>query len=256
MRLQQPHIEVAMTIEHFTESFKWPGTKRSICFTGESYDEWVNQVLPFCDDIPPTDISQAKKNGIRVGDYIFYKRILPNAVKGNFFGQPLVKSQLQLYRRTNVAYCYFDKNVGVPILANSLMQPWMSLTPNEVLTQRSHIKRMCGNVGLAGLGLGWAARKILLRDKVTSLTIFEVNQSIIEFFGKPLTEQFGDKVSLVQANAYDVDWAKFDASYWDIWMCWGEASHDYSFWQIKKRLMAKGRICEGWGQAVHNNHYR
>lgn len=245
-----------MTIQHFTESFKWPGTKRTICFAGESYNKWVDEVLPFRNDIIHTDISHAKKHGIQVGDYTFYKRILPKPDKGNLFRQTFAKSHLQLYRRTNVAYCSFDENVGIPILANSLMEPWMSLTPNEVLTQRSHIRRMYGHVGLAGLGLGWAARKILERDKVTSLTIFEVNQPVIEFFGQPLTKQFGDRVSIIKANAYEVDWTKFDASYWDIWMCWGEASHDYSFWQIKKQLMSKGRVCEGWGQAVHNNHYR
>src|SRR5262249_16334152 len=37
---------------------------------------------------------------------------------------------------------------------------WMSLTPNEMLTQRSGIQRASGKVLIGGLGLGWFLGKV------------------------------------------------------------------------------------------------
>jgi hypothetical protein len=242
----------------FTESFKWPGAHKTICFDGDSFEQWTNQALPICSSLPTVRFEDTQTCGIKIGKHILYKRKFPLERLGRphiFAKHRLIKNTLPIYQRTTPAYCEFTKSVGIPILLDEHLDVWMSLTPNEVFTQRSYIKRTRGNVAVAGLGLGWFARKVLQRDKVKHLTIYEIDRNIIDVFGASLVNDFGDRVSIIKANAYDVDWSVFDVVIWDIWKEWGGASDDYRFWEIKRNLEARGKTCEGWGQAVHKDHY-
>jgi hypothetical protein len=253
-------------VKLFDEKFKWPGTNWMITFDGFDFQKWVYNALPMCCDVKPLNEAKARKVGINVGEFVFYMRPLPMWRWGNhwedtgYFGIPITSElipkrvNLEIYRNRQTAYCGFDTEINIPILAKpdrrGKLQPWMSLTPNEVLSQRGQIRRAKKNTAMAGLGLGWAARKVLERKQVDHLTVYEKSQDIIDMFGKSLVCDYPDKVTLVCADAYEVDWHQHDVSLWDIWSCWGNAAWDNEFAKIRYTLEQDGRICVGWGQGV------
>jgi len=232
-------------VEPFRESFKWPGHNKLILFDSDSYNEWIESVLPWAADIPVLTQWEARTQGIPVGDkYMCYRRTLHKM------------QQLKLFRGRSTGYCGFDDDVEIPILAETRWAaPWMSLTPNEILTQRGQIRRAKKNTGMAGLGLGWAARKVLEREQVDHLTIVERDAAVIEAFGTSLKDEFGDRLTIIEGDAYCYDWSQHDVALWDIWEGWGEASDDRQFWTIKRSLESDGKTCIGWGQTVHSDHY-
>lgn len=235
----------------FTEDFR---VAKQITFTAESYQQWVESILPQTKKMQPLETSQVAKKGIPVGDYRFYLRELPLWHMGRpHFLMKLrpTRSQLELYQSGRVAgYCGFDGVVYIPVLCEKARSVWMSLTPAEILSQRGQVRRAKKDTAIAGLGLGWAARRILERKKVTHLTVYERNTDVLRVFGEPLKEEFGDKLTLVEADAYKVDWTQHDTVLWDIWSGYGDAYWDSRFGAIQKELRAAGKVCEGWGQVL------
>jgi hypothetical protein len=235
-----------------TETFKW---QREVTFTASSFQSWMEGNLPVI-----KGMVAGMKNGIEVGDKLFYLKSLPIWYYTSSFGFSFcpipvlptrpTRSGLQIYKGRTAGFAYFDQEINIPVLANKSREPWMSLTPNEVLTLRGSVRRTKGNVGIAGLGLGWVARKVLERSKVTHLTIHEIDQSVIDQFGASLIQDFGDRVTIVQGNAYEADWSSYDVSLWDIWDSWGGASWDSKYKTIRDQLITDGKVCIGWGEGV------
>ena len=241
----------------FTEDFQLK-KRELITFCGDSYAAWIQEVFPFANSIQPMTPSKAREDGIEVGKYIFYLRPFPmyrwsSKWEGFRFAlnddKEIKRNRLELYRSGRVhCGCAFDSEINIPILADKKgMDVWMSLTPNEVLTQRSQIKRAKGNVGMAGLGLGWAARRVLERKKVNHLTVVERDLDVIKTFGNPLKEEFGDKLTLVCGDAYEQDWMPYDVSLWDIWPDYAGVGWDREFEKISKNLELAGKTCVYWG---------
>jgi hypothetical protein len=239
----------------FEETFKYVS---SITFTADSYMKWIREALPLIKGMKVAKIGSShdhnRKIGVQLGDdKIFYLRELPIYYYDYryFFSDikdRVARSSLYIVRSNSEGHVKFDDSVIIPVLANNNFKPWMSLTPNEVLTQRGAIRRAKGDVGMAGLGMGWAARKVLQRTKVKHLTIYEVEQPIIDFFGKSLLEDFGDRVSIVKADAYEVDWMQYDVALWDIWIEFGNANGDTKYEAIRDNMKANGKVCVGWGE--------
>jgi hypothetical protein len=250
----------------FDESFKWPGCNELITFDGPSYEDWTIAMLPCIADMPVISHREAAEQGTAVGEkYVFYRRALPLMYwsTGHAYGMLALiatprptRGKLEIYRRRTAGYCAFSTAVGIPVLAQiGTLTPWMSLTPNEIFTQRGQIRRTRKNTGMAGLGLGWAARKVLQRKQVDHLTVVERDEDIIKMFGTPLQKEFGNRLTIKHGDAYEHDWSQHDVSIWDIWKGWGDASDDRRFWKIKETLQADGKVCEGWGQGVWPDHY-
>lgn len=240
----------------FTENFKWPGGNKLITFTAASFHEWIYECLPWTREIEPMVHDRVHKEGIKIGDKYFYMRPLPIWYMGSMWMfSPLrpTRSTLSIYRGSVEAEIGFDDVVNIPILCDNTMSPWMSLTPNEVITQRGQIRRAKGHVGMAGLGLGWAAHKVLQRDRVKHLTVVEQDPHVARFFGDPLKKTFGSRITIEVADAYNVDWSRFDVSLWDIWAGYGSASDDRRFKKIKREVEELGKVCVGWGQSVYRD---
>lgn len=262
-------IEAREVVVTFEEQYKWPGTGHRITFDGPQFQDWIYKTLPVSAGLVPMDRKTAKSDGIHLDSFVFYMRPFPlwkwgSKYENTHTGIPFIpfldishnvpmRCCLQMYRRSQVALCAFSTEINIPVLAKpdkfncNRLEPWMSLTPNEVMTQRGQIRRSRNNTALAGLGLGWAARKILERKQVKHLTIYEKSQAIIDYFGASLIADYPDKVTLVCADAYEVDWQKHDVSLWDIWEFWGDAAWDRKFENIRMELEAKGKTCVGWG---------
>lgn len=250
----------------WSEKFKPPRANRIITFPAQEYQKWVETLLPdSLASIQPLVESEARTKGHKVGRFIYYLRPLPMWRWGSRWeglGMPFITSssmiplrnKLELYKGSGgaKAYCAFDGNISIPIIGikdiyHGSIEPWMSLTPNEILTQRGQVKRAKGNVGLAGLGMGWAARRILERKQVKHLTVIEQDLDIIKLFGTPLKEQFGDRLTLVAGDAYNQDWPQFDVSIWDIWENHTDCQFDKEFISIMQQLAEQGKTCVYWG---------
>lgn len=245
----------------FAEDFKL-SNRGLITFCGKSYAAWVQEVFPFANSMQPMTPTEARKGGIEVGNYIFYLRPFPMYRWGPMWDRlcfaasedrVVKRNHLELYRSGRAqCNCAFDSEINIPILADKeQMSVWMSLTPNEVLTQRGQIKRAKGNVGMAGLGLGWAARRVLERKKVDHLTVVERDLDVIKTFGTPLKEEYGDKLTLVCGDAYEQDWMPYDVSLWDIWADYGGVAWDRKFEKISKDLELAGKTCVYWGSTIY-----
>ena len=101
---------------------------------------------------------------------------------------------------------------------------WMTMMPNEIVTQRLPIKKAKGKVATYGLGLGYFAFMCARKDNVKSVTIVEKDQNVIKLFKELLLPQFEnpEKINIVCYDAFDfaenqAPRLKFDYIFADIW---------------------------------------
>lgn len=82
---------------------------------------------------------------------------------------------------------------------------WMSITPNEIETMKGPIARAFGNVVTIGLGMGYYAYMISLKDNVESITIVEKDPSIIKLFEEVILPKFEQKrkIKIIQMDAFE-----------------------------------------------------
>jgi hypothetical protein len=95
---------------------------------------------------------------------------------------------------------------------------WMSITPNEIETMKEHINDARGKVVTFGLGMGYFAYMTSNKDNVSSITIVERDNNVIELFKKVILPQFKnkDKINIVNMDAFDFmknEFSKYDVDY-------------------------------------------
>lgn len=233
--------------EPFDENIAFPGSRSILTICARSFNAWVAETLPISQELK-------QKDKIQVGPYHFLMRELPTHYHGYPFPfsskMQRMRSRLNVYSGRKKAEVQFSDTVHIPILREEkkhFQDVWMSLTPNEVMTQRSQIRRTRGRVGIAGLGLGWVANVMLRRKQVQHVTIVEKVPEVISAFGTDLVSRHPGRVTLVQGDAYSHDWSQYDVTAWDIWPSYGEAREDNKFQKIKRDLQRSGKVCVGWG---------
>ena len=121
---------------------------------------------------------------------------------------------------------------------------WMTLMPNELVTQRIPIEKAKGRVATYGLGLGYFAFMCARKENVESVTIVERDESVIQLFRELLLPSFEnpEKINIVCADAYEfaekeAPKQKFDYVFADIW-------HDPSDGvEAYKRFKALEHLC-------------
>lgn len=81
---------------------------------------------------------------------------------------------------------------------------WMTITPHEIRTTSSAIKKSFGNVLTYGLGLGYFTYMAHLKDNVKSVTVVEKDERVIELFTKYILPQFEhkDKIKIICEDAF------------------------------------------------------
>jgi len=101
---------------------------------------------------------------------------------------------------------------------------WMTMMPNELITQRIPIKKAKGKIATYGLGLGYFAFMCARKEEVESVTIVEMDEKVIELFKELLLPQFEnpEKINIVCADAFEfaekqAPQMKFDYIFADIW---------------------------------------
>lgn len=151
------------------------------------------------------------------------------------------------------AEVYFTKDIGIPVLRYaSTRHPsgwdvWMSLTPNEIWSQRSGIQQATGHVVMGGLGMGWLLRQIAKKKSVTNITVVEKDQRILDWFGMKVCAATPKVREVICGDIYDVA-GKFDFKttkfLLDIWPSSSGAEFDKQL----RELRAQGARVWAWGQ--------
>ena len=100
----------------------------------------------------------------------------------------------------------------------------MSISPNEVFTMDQPIKKAKGKVLTLGCGMGYFAYMVSLKEDVESITIVELEQSVINLFEIYLLPQFEnkDKITIIKGDAieflHNMEDGTFDYCFADIWI--------------------------------------
>ncbi len=99
---------------------------------------------------------------------------------------------------------YFeDEFPFLALVENGLI--WMSLIPHEINTMKEPIANAKGDVLVLGLGLGYYAYMISLKEEVKKITIIENDKRIIDLFSQYLLPRFKhkDKIKIIKSDAFD-----------------------------------------------------
>ncbi len=118
---------------------------------------------------------------------------------------------------------FFDNEYRcLSVLQNG--REWMTMMPNELVTQRTPIRRAYGKVATYGLGLGYFAFMCAIKETVESVTIVERDESVITLFRELILPNFKnpEKIEIVCADAFEFAETEapkrnFDYIFADIW---------------------------------------
>lgn len=118
---------------------------------------------------------------------------------------------------------FFDCEFPYPVILQGGVE-WMLVTPNEVETMKEAIEKAHGKVATYGLGLGYFPYMTSVMDSVDSVTVVELDETVIDIFKRFILPQFprADKVKVVHADAFEyaektAPKEKFDYIYADTW---------------------------------------
>jgi hypothetical protein len=243
-----------------TEEIKFD-TRLLVC--ADSYQKWVESVLPQVKKMKKINFTYGNmlNHGIKIGDKFLYYRILPKThnvwryeTMFSFMPSELIpnnqmverKTCLKIYQGKKKGEVSFTDEIAIPVLADECGDPWMSLTPMEVISQRSGIKRAKGTVLIGGCGMGWFARRVLERKKVSHVTICDIDKHVLSYFGGQLKREYKDRVTLLHSDIYEVDAYQYDSYLSDIWMGVNDKPWDDKFQEIK----FNHKNAWGWGYSI------
>lgn len=99
---------------------------------------------------------------------------------------------------------FFDEEFSFPTVFESGVE-WMAIKPNEIETMKEPIEQSKGNTLVFGLGLGYFAYMISLKNDVERITIIERDNDVIELFEKYIFPQFEhkEKISIIKSDAFE-----------------------------------------------------
>lgn len=80
---------------------------------------------------------------------------------------------------------------------------WMSLTPMEMMTQRSALKLAWGTVVIGGLGLGWLLRKVCEKAEVRQVIVVEKSQELLDWFGCRICKDYSKVSDVICDDIYN-----------------------------------------------------
>jgi hypothetical protein len=99
---------------------------------------------------------------------------------------------------------FFEEEFIFPaVLQNG--REWMTITPHEINSTLPAVRKSRGKVATYGLGLGYFAYMAAIKENVSSVTIVEKDEAVIDLFEKFILPQFPykDKIKIVCADAFE-----------------------------------------------------
>lgn len=114
----------------------------------------------------------------------------------------------------------------------------MSDTPAEIQDQIYFTYVAHGNILINGLGLGLVVQGLMLDSTVKHITIIEISPEVISLVGKHLEKRYGDKITIINADAFTWKPPKGRNVYTFAWHdIWETICGDH--WPEMKRLHRK-----------------
>ncbi len=126
-----------------------------------------------------------------------------------------------IYFKEKTKLGYFKKELPyVAISKNNTI--WMSITPSEIDSMEKEIKEASGKVITFGLGLGYYAYMVSLKNDVSEVKIVEKDKEIIKLFLNYILPQFPykDKIKIIEEDAFtylDKNEMNSSYAYFDLW---------------------------------------
>ena len=117
---------------------------------------------------------------------------------------------------------YFTKDYDYPTIS-LFDQEWMSLNPHEIRTMEMPIQVAKGKVLTLGLGLGYFAYMVHLKEEVKEVYIVEMDLELIKLFQKHLLPLFPykEKIHIIKADALvyinQINDRDYDFIFADLW---------------------------------------
>lgn len=206
-------------------------------------------------DVPSAKLEQITDSNRRVvsssGRFAYQNRVLHvgNPLDLHGHGQVLFTDDVVIPMLIDLSRAkdgtYFDSTTEI---ASRMYfgNVWMSLTPNEMISQRKGIELARGTVVVGGLGLGWFVQKICEKPVVDRVIVVERSQELLDWYGYKLCAK-ESKVSDVLCDDIYNQLGKHGANtqyLLDIWPTQDGATSDPEFKHHKSQL---GERLWGWG---------
>lgn len=81
---------------------------------------------------------------------------------------------------------------------------WMTITPAEMISQRSGIHRAKGKVLIGGLGLGWFLEEVCKKDDVEEVVVVEQSEELLDWYGYRLCREQPKVREVICGDVYGV----------------------------------------------------
>ena len=217
-----------------------------------SYIDWTHRMLPMVKTMKPIPARAESKDfeahGVSIDSCYFGAHIFPTKIMAPrwMFGEPVEqRATLEVFQGYKRGSICFTGPVPIPVLVkkDDVKSVWMSLTPMEVISMKMGISRSRQMTVIGGMGLGYLARRCLERKQVKKLIVWELSAEILNYFGRPLKEEFGDRLELKVGSIYSpeayVDMRLADRVLVDIWQSDGVWSWDKEFKKLRAEFADK-----------------
>ncbi len=174
------------------------------------------------------------------GSYLYTNRILPEWKPLRLALSPSKEGVVR-----------FDGDVVIPTLfdlTGGYPDPWMSTTPQEIITQRPGLQRAHGTVVVGGLGLGWFLKKVHDKPEVERVILVEYSRELLDWYGYDSCGRLPKVTDVICGDVYD-QIGRFGSKtkyLLDIWKDYGECLLDQEFLRCRRLF----RHVWGWGQEV------
>lgn len=212
-------------------------------------------------------IKNIKLENIKENDYTFLKQ---NYIKNECF--LFDEIQVEKDYKENTLFGYFNEDFSyISLLEKNDI--WMLITPHEINTMKNAISLANGKIITYGLGLGYFAYMVSLKENVQEITIVEKDSTIISLFNQYILPQFShpekihiicdDAIHFIKNSTTEYDFAFVDL-YKDvndglplyIKMLHASLKHqktNYQFW-IEKSMLIMIRRC--LISLIYENYYQ
>ena len=130
---------------------------------------------------------------------------------------------------------------------------WMSASPLECLSMKSHCKKAAGHVLIGGLGLGILSWLCASKPLVKTVTVIELQQSVIDLIAPVIDHP---KITIVQDDVWDYignTQEKYDFVSLDIWSDMGRAVlESFESKRYAQRVLKRGGFVRTWLDEIAN----
>lgn len=147
------------------------------------------------------------------GNWVYSEVVLP------------ARYQLDTFQGTHRGIVAFDGDVLLPRIHERRgrgweSDPWMSLSPMEVLTMRAGARYAKGETWIAGLGMGYLLTLVAARKVVKKIVVVEQSQELVDWILPKL--KLDREPEIVIGNAKEIiPKTRGDAALIDIFPTWG-----------------------------------